>query len=582
MINVKDRKQLTFDATFEWYGILTAKQVRKLEQSWAGTFRKYFLPNLPVDLISSEYSEDFGRPTNELYTVIGACILQQIFDLTDEEAQDMISFNKQWHYALDNHNLEDHQISLRSLWTMRQLLIKKDAVQVLFGNINQDIISAFNVDTSHQRLDSTIIKSNMARIGRVRILSRCIHKFLINLKRQHIRLYTRLQDQNPHLIENYNSEQDLKYFGQVKPSESQQRLKEIASHMYFLIEYFAADEGVCNMYSYGLLTRVFSEHCEVREGQVQVRPNKDVPSGSIQNPSDTDAAYNGHKKSSGYMGQVMETYTPKDQKDDSHDGDPPELNLITHARVTPGNEGDASAVKPAISDLQENEITANQILADAQYGSDDNVVHAQASDVDLISPVKGTNKEHDFTGFTLDPETYYVISCPAGKAPDQIKTKKKTGMILNYWNKSTCENCPLFDQCRASKLKKFNVLKYTPKDYRLWLRRQFQETEEFKEIYRYRSGVEGAISQIVNTTGARRSRYRGFANIGYSFIVKVIGVNLFRTTKYIRLLEKELQKMLMNTASEMKNRLCDVFSWFWENVISVHVSQPRFTLFCAI
>ena len=211
MIKIKNRKQLTFNTTPEWYGFLTAKQIQNLDKTWAGTFREYFLPQLPIDKISSEYSHARGRPTNELYTVMGACILQQIFDLTDDDTRDMLSYNKQWHYALNNFDLEDQQVSLRSLWTMRQLLIKKDLVQELFGSINQEIISTFKVDTNHQRLDSTLLTSNMARIGRVRILSRCIHKFITNLKRQYPELYTQFKVTNPALVEGYIHEKDLKY-----------------------------------------------------------------------------------------------------------------------------------------------------------------------------------------------------------------------------------------------------------------------------------------------------------------------------------------------------------------------------------
>ncbi|TLQ46154.1 hypothetical protein FEF34_26995 [Streptomyces marianii] len=42
-------------------------------------------------------------------------------------------------------------------------------------------------------------------------------------------------------------------------------------------------------------------------------------------------------------------------------------------------------------------------------------------------------------------------------------------------------------------------------------RRAEQDTDEWKERYKLRAGVEGAISQAVNRCGLRRSRYRGLA-----------------------------------------------------------------------
>jgi len=41
-----------------------------------------------------------GRPTKELNTVLGALVLQQTHDLTDEKTVGRAACNIQWHYAL--------------------------------------------------------------------------------------------------------------------------------------------------------------------------------------------------------------------------------------------------------------------------------------------------------------------------------------------------------------------------------------------------------------------------------------------------------------------------------------------------
>jgi hypothetical protein len=41
-----------------------------------------------------------GRPTKELYAMLGVMILQQMQDLTDEETIHQFAFNIEWHYAL--------------------------------------------------------------------------------------------------------------------------------------------------------------------------------------------------------------------------------------------------------------------------------------------------------------------------------------------------------------------------------------------------------------------------------------------------------------------------------------------------
>lgn len=49
-----------------------------------------------------------GRPTKELYSIIGALVLQQMHDLSDEQTVSQMAFNQQWHYALDITDPSDH------------------------------------------------------------------------------------------------------------------------------------------------------------------------------------------------------------------------------------------------------------------------------------------------------------------------------------------------------------------------------------------------------------------------------------------------------------------------------------------
>jgi hypothetical protein len=62
------------------------------------------------------------------------------------------------------------------------------------------LAKVFKVDTTKQRMDSVHIKSNMRRLGRIGILVRCLHKFLVNLKRQDKELFEALPKE---LVEKY-------------------------------------------------------------------------------------------------------------------------------------------------------------------------------------------------------------------------------------------------------------------------------------------------------------------------------------------------------------------------------------------
>jgi len=98
MIRIKDHKT---GYIFDPWDYLGPKRRKLMEESWAGLFRQEILNELPVNEIASAFSDMVGRPTKELYMALGVLVLQQIQDLTDEEASKQVAFNLQWHYALD-------------------------------------------------------------------------------------------------------------------------------------------------------------------------------------------------------------------------------------------------------------------------------------------------------------------------------------------------------------------------------------------------------------------------------------------------------------------------------------------------
>ena len=71
-----------------------------LDEGWPGLFREHLLNELPVEKIIPFFREDFGRPSKELYTLLGVLLFQQTMDLNDIDTIEQLSFNIQWHYAI--------------------------------------------------------------------------------------------------------------------------------------------------------------------------------------------------------------------------------------------------------------------------------------------------------------------------------------------------------------------------------------------------------------------------------------------------------------------------------------------------
>jgi hypothetical protein len=526
MIRIKDHKQRDI---FDPWSFLSPKRRRMLDESWSGLFREHLLDEMPIDQIVPFFREDFGRPSKELYTLLGVLLFQQTMDLNDMDTVEQLSFNIQWHYALNITEESDtaKYISEKTLWTWRQVLIEHKLDQLIFNNMTEKLAKVFHVDTSNQRIDSVHIQSNMRRLGRIGIFSQTIHKFLINLKRHHQDLFDMISGQ---LVERYISPKALSAFSLVKPSESAKTLNVVSADLYDLIEQFKDQPAVCQMHSYKLMQRVLSEQCNVQSNdngrKVTVKKPKEIPSDSLQNPSDPDATYSGYK-GQGYQVQLMETFS---RREDEKEKEEP-LNLITHVAVERACEHDSNALMPAIEDTQNRDLGPEKVLADTLYGSDNNLQKAKGAQVELVSPThKGGHTDNiNLRHFSFDDNNGRVVTCPAGKSPYEVRYKKKTRRYSARFDLKHCTACPHVDQCPVVPGKKNYFLRYSDKDYRLAERRRYEASEEFIDIYRYRAGVEATMSQYDALTGVKRLRVRGLKAVRYCATLKAAGLNLLRS-----------------------------------------------------
>lgn len=524
MIHVKDHKQYNM---FNPFAHLGPKRLALLESSWAHLFREEILHKLPAERLFSLYSEHYGRRTKELYAMLGIVLLQQQQDLTDDEAIQQFSFNIMWHYALNVTDTSDvsSYVSPRTLWTMRDIVGRLGLDEALFENVTDALKKLFELDPSKQRLDSIHIFSNMAHLGRIRLFVRTIRKFLVNLKRHHADLYQTLSE----VAVRYEEKNDGRFA--VKPSDSSRKLQEVGDDCFLLVERFKEHEAVVAMDSYKQLLRMFTEQCVLEKTEtataVVIKPNKDVPSDSLQNPSDPDAGYCGHK-GKGYQMQVMETYST----------DKSQPNLITHVKVEAAHESDANALLPAIEAATKRELAPTQLLADSLYGSDDNVEKAKKLDVEVVSPTMGTQSHKIGLAEFIFSDSDEIIACPEGKMPLRTKSGKNGGTIIHF-DKALCDLCPRQSDCPVKRVKQSATISYDAKSLRLARRRSQEKTAAFNEAYRFRAGAEGTMSDLDRITGIKRLRVRGMRQVRLAATLKATGLNILRATAFKNRLKRE-------------------------------------------
>ena len=525
MITVKDHHTRRLFDPWEYVG---PRRRKLLDRSWSGVFRTYLLEELPVRTVARYFDEVMGRPSKELYTAIGCLILQQLHDLSDPDVTRALAFNLDWHYALDITDESDAStyLSERTLRTYRKILEKEGLDRILFETLTDKLLKEFGIDTSKQRLDSTLIRSNMRKLGRIRIFATTIRKFLKKLKRTHPDVFASLID--AHVADRYLAEGSAGCFSRVKPSEASMTLQELGEDLLHLIELFSSDDTVRKLSEYKLLERVIHEQCRItgtgKDVKVEIKKSKEVPSNSLQNPSDPDAGYDSHK-GQGYKVQVMETY-----QSEKHDVNKPDL--ITHVAVEPAHKHDANALQPAIDTTRKRNCCPEELTCDTLYGGDDNVQQAAGKGVEVIAPLKGPApaSEISLSNFEFDESTLFVTRCPAGHRPDNV-CRTRTNRIRARFTKKTCASCHKLKYCPVKLSKKAAFLRYDDKIFRLSQRRAYEQTKEFKDRYRWRAGIEGTNSHLKSDVGADRLRVRGIASVRFAVVLKALGLNILRCAR---------------------------------------------------
>ena len=458
----------------------------------------------------------------------GLILLMEFMDWTKEQALDAYSFNMNVHYAL---NLEPvaHDISKRTLERYIKLFEEDDLAKATMEKITTELVGVLGIKIDQQRLDSTHIFSGMASFGRTRLMGVAIKRFLTQLKRHDTKAYDELDEL---FRQRYAPGVNQLFADSQKDHESRRLLRQqVAEDMCSLVQTFSDHPTHASRETYKALERIFYEQCDVDEEKVSLKAKTggDV----MQNPSDPDATYDGHK-GQGYQVQLSETCNPEN-----------DVQIITAALPQTAAESDAYAVEPVLEDLDANGFVPDELLADTAYTGDDNVQLAQDYGVELVGPVPtGSSKAKEdeyqqlnIDDFDVDEETEEVICCPAGYQPQSSEHHKESGQTKTVMPESACSHCDFFEQCPVKMNKGQYQMDHTAKQRRSASRRREQDTDVFRERYKIRGGIEGTNSGLKRKTGLGQLRVRGKPAVYHAIYLKIAGWNILRAVACAKIRE---------------------------------------------
>lgn len=283
------------------------------------------------------------------------------------------------------------------------------------------------------------------------------------------------------------------------------------------------------------LRQVWVQHFHQMEGQVKRRGPKDRPPSALRlvTPYDTDARGSVKRDTmwDGYKVHFTETC----------ELDAP--NLITNVATTLSNTHDVVMAAPIHADLAARDCLPAEHWVDAGYPSASQIVAARRDhQVDLLGPMKASTAAQASGPFSQDAFTIdwdkQQVTCPNGGVSTQWHERRSQNglpVIRVRFSPADCRPCPHLRDCANSPKAERRELNLRRREEHEAVReaRAEQQTDEWKERYKIRAGVEGTIAQGVQRCGLRRSRYRGLAKTSLQHQLTGAAINLARIDAHL-------------------------------------------------
>jgi len=416
------------------------------------------------------------------------------------------------------------------------------ALRRLFERVGDAAVDELGLSTKEQRVDSTLVTSNIFTRGRVELFRKTLVHFMDWLSKEHPDRLDRLSRFTRRW---YEETKGQGWFGKVDKDKAKQQAASLAERLYEVVRTFAEDDEVKEGEPYLLVARLFAEHCVVESAagpkdgdgdngcgeeeaptlKLVLRDKLEAPSSSLQSPYDPDAGYG--YKGPGYLVHVAETCNNE------------KAEIITDYGVVPAGETDRGKDADIIERLCEAGRQPEVLYEDGGYPTGQGIIAAARRGTEIVAPMTGGRLPEDTIGrerFTFDSETGHCTHCPGGHAPtrhDLRTTYHNNPPTLHaYFDGDTCRACALQSRCvvrppNSGKKGSFHLevgAHLLVRDRAL----ASQRDDAWWDRYKIRSGIEATMSELKRGHGLGKLRVRRAPRVLLAVGLKVTACNVKR------------------------------------------------------
>src|SRR5512139_1456528 len=268
-----------------------------------------------------------------------------------------------------------------------------------------------------------------------------------------------------------------------------------------------------------------------KPARVRFKAKAELPPAAqgIESPYDPQARYRAKRDTcwTGYRAHLSETCEEE------------EVHLITPVHTTTAAVHEARCTAPIQQSLVDKELAPSEHLVDAGYVDAELLVNSQTEQgIVLFGPTRHNPSWQSKVEGAYAIEQFEVdwakkqVRCPQGQRSVSWSTPAEGTVnprISVVFRQADCQACTARALCTRSPRGARQVkLLPPPQQEALNAARARFTSEEGRQRYRRRAGIEGTLSQGVRAFGLRRTRYRGLAKTHLQHLATAAAINLDR------------------------------------------------------
>ncbi|MGB9774823.1 MAG: transposase [Bacteroidota bacterium] len=526
----RENKQHLQKSLLSTVSFLSQTVKKLLENSWAVIFYNRIFVKIEEKKFSVLYSNKKSRPNFPVNVWVGLEILKALFDWTDEEMLLSFHFDLLTCYALGIENLGELTLAPRTIYYNRRRLLQYEAatgvslLEEVFSQVTDDAIRALGIDTCIQRMDSSMISSNIKKMSRLELLVKVLQNLYRDLPEEE-------QAKHREKVKDYIDAEAGTVSYKLKRSELNFQLQKLGELLFYFYKLYETNAKVNSLRSYRHVGRVLREQFDLElkgsaspvdepKTSLRVKPPEEIRSDVLQNPADEEATF--HRKNDqsyqGYTFNITESCSPTSQ-----------VRLITDIAVVTNNTSDEKILTERLPEIKR-KTSLNELVVDASYSGAAVEKLCEEEKVTLYhTGIKGSPlsvdrlslKDFQFKGTQIS-------FCPNGVRPTDQRTHPETCRHVVRFDKERCSTCPLAPRCPVQERRHFYSLYFTEQQMRVAQKRQQFDSDLYRSKQRLRPAVEGTISQFKWRTRNGKLRVRGLRRVSHMVVLMAIAINFRR------------------------------------------------------